>query len=99
MKNNLITAVFTMVGFLMAQNFPILTGFLVYLAFAFLIDNYVTKVALSYYESESEELAFRFFFGLLWPVSFFIVTVIEYEKLKKFYNLPSIRNPFYWPEK
>jgi len=98
MKDNLITAVFTMVGFLMAQNFPVLTGFLVYLALAFLMDRYITKVAIEEVSVDNEHV-FRFFFAIVWPVSFFVLIICENEKFKEVYNLPSIRNPFYWPEK
>ena len=99
MKDNLITAVFTMVGFLMAQNFPVLTGFLVYLAFAFLMDRYITKVAMEYELEFDDNYGFRFIFALLWPIFAIILFISEYDRFKEVYNLPSIRNPFYWPEK
>jgi hypothetical protein len=100
MKNHLITALFSMAGMLMAQNFPILTGFLVYIIFAFLVDKYVVKVGMDEnVKMDGGEIFLRFFFGAVWPVSFFMLGMIEYPLFKKVYNLPSIRNPFYWPEK
>ena len=98
MKNNLITGAFVMGGMLIAQNFPILACFLIYFLFGFLVDKYITTVVSSFDNSDACDNVFRFAMAISWPVSFFAISLCEFDTLKEKYNLPSFRNPFYWPE-
>lgn len=109
MKNILFSSLLTATIVLIGQSYPVLFGLLVYFGFAYL---FATKIMvpvitavncrifdLGSYKLDSNDYAFTVVLSVVWPVSFIVISIIEYDTLKKLYNLPSIRNPFFWEGK
>lgn len=109
MKNILFSSLLTATIVLIGQSYPVLFGLLVYFGFAYL---FATKIMVPIILEQNRRIfgsdSYKFmpidyFFeivsSVVWPVSFIMISIIEYDTLKKLYNLPSIRNPFFWEEK
>lgn len=103
MKNTIKTILLTIFGVLFFQTFPALSFCAAYLYVAYLSDKYVFSLCFTTnYEGNIEETdSFfeRFMASMFWPVTIFAAYTVYFETLDKKYNLPRLRNPFYWPNK
>lgn len=66
-----------------------------YSGIKFIFNNLVAKHRVDK-TPDSTDVLFMTIFALLWPLTFPIILMLEFDNLRKHFNLPYVRNPFYY---
>lgn len=103
MKNTIISSIIASTLVLLGQNYPCFFILIVYLGIAFFLKTKMFVPVINNFKIydkkwETDDYVASYFMAIIWPLSFIIIGVMEYEFFKNLYNLPSLRLPFYWDD-